>query len=416
MRVPALFAASLGALALVGTFGASAGALSGVSSAGARALGPAARAREDALSADELAQLERAVVRDYAVHVHELYARCAEGARTVRSEIERFLARPTAEALADARRAWLAARDVYGLSEALRFYGGPIDDARTGVETLLNAWPIDEAYVDGVAGRPDSGIIQDPVAFPHLDQTLLVLLNERGGEANVCIGWHAIEFLLWGQDLHEDGPGRRQHTDYVAGVGAHAERRALYLRLCADLLVQHLESLEAAWAPGVPNYRAAFETAPTRDSLRKVLAGVAILSGFEMAGERLAVAFETRDQEDEHSCFSDNTRADFVANQLGILAVWGGAGPRADAQRIGLRALAQARAGALAATLDAQLAASLAALRAIPEPFDRAVRAPDGEPAREAVHAALLALERQSETLATLALSLGFEIALQPGG
>jgi len=405
MRVPLSIAACCGALALVGA------PLSLARGSGGTQAGVERRS-----SAGELAQLERALVRDYAAHVHELYARCAAGARELQASIERFLAQPSPSALAAARRAWLDAREVYGLSEALRFYGGPIDDARSGVETLLNAWPIDEAYVDGVEGRPDAGIIQDPTGFPHLDQTLLVLLNERGGEANVCIGWHAIEFLLWGQDLDEHGPGQRPHTDYVAGAQAHAERRALYLRLCAELLVQHLALLEAAWAPNADNYRAAFEVAPTRESLRKVLAGVAILSGFEMAGERLAVAYETRDQEDEHSCFSDNTRADFVANQLGILAIWRGADPKRGKAHVGLRALAQARDPALAAALDEQLEQSLAALRAIPEPFDRSVRAPDGDPAREAVHAALLALERQSETLATLALSLGFEIALQPGG
>ncbi len=361
-------------------------------------------------------------MRDYAQHVHELYAQCGAHARTLLARIEAFLAEPTAASLESARQTWLAARDVYGLSEALRFYGGPIDDPQHGVETLLNAWPIDEAYIDGVAGRPEAGIIQDPAQFPHLDHTLLALLNERGGEANVSIGWHAIEFLLWGQDLDEHGPGTRPHTDYVAGADAHAARRALYLRVCAELLVQHLAQLEAAWAPAADNYRSAFELAPARQSLRKLLAGIAILSGFEMAGERLAVACETRDQEDEHSCFSDNTRADFIANQLGILAIWRGAASAADESavqrgpRIGLRALAEAREAALAAALDLQLEQSLAALRAIPAPFDRSVRAPDGDPAREAVLAALLALERQSESLATLALALGFEIALQPGG
>ena len=365
---------------------------------------------------DELAALERTVITGYAEHAHELYVRCESEAQLLLDEIDRLLEAPSAGTLARARERWLAARDVYGLTEALRFYNGPIDDPRTGVEILVNAWPIDEAYIDSVQGLPDSGIVNDPEGFPHLDHTLLGLLNERGGEANVSIGWHAVEFLLWGQDLDPDGPGSRAHTDYVEGVGAKAARRGLYLKLCAELLVQHLGQMRAAWAPHADNYRAAFCAAPPRESLRKIMAGIAILSGFEMAGERLAVAYETRDQEEEHSCFSDNTHADFAANQLGIMAIYRGEVASAGSAEGGLRALAQRIDPPLALELDLQLDATLRALRAIPVPFDRSVRADDSDPARIAVHEALLALERQSETLATLALGMGFEIALQPGG
>ncbi|MCB0972441.1 MAG: hypothetical protein KDA97_13125, partial [Acidimicrobiales bacterium] len=42
------------------------------------------------------------------------------------------------------------------------------------------------------------------------------------------------------------------------------------------------------------------------------------LSAGELAGERIAVAYETQDQEDEHSCFSDNTMADVIGNAAGI--------------------------------------------------------------------------------------------------
>jgi putative iron-regulated protein len=44
-------------------------------------------------------------------------------------------------------------------------------------------------------------------------------LHEADGvEANVATGYHAIEFLLWGQDLngHGVGAGNRPWTDYAA--------------------------------------------------------------------------------------------------------------------------------------------------------------------------------------------------------
>ena len=122
--------------------------------------------------------------------------------------IDAFVAEPTDENLAAAKEAWLAARDEYGPTEAFRFYGGPIDDEETGVEGLVNAWPLDEAYIDYVDGDPEAGIVNNPEDYPEITADVLVEANEQGGEANVSTGWHAIEFLLWGQDLSADGPGR----------------------------------------------------------------------------------------------------------------------------------------------------------------------------------------------------------------
>lgn len=359
-------------------------------------------------------ELLASVLGGYSAFARETYAACTEHARGLHDEIDRFLASPDEEGLQRARRAWLGGRRVFGRTEVLRFYGGPIDDAVVGVETFLNAWPLDEAYIDGVRGREDSGIINDPVRFPNLSTTLLTLLNERGGEANVSIGWHAIEFLLWGQDHDPSGPGNRSAEAFVDGATPHAARRREYLALCADLLVEHHAQVEEAWSGAPESYAAAFLSEPAL-GLRRALAGAIILSGFEMAGERLAVVYETGDQEDEHSCFSDNTHVDFLADQEGILAVWfgesrGGQGP-------GLLAIAERRSPEFAEVVSRRLLDTYDALGAIPVPFDQAVSLDTGETeGRKAVLRALICLEQQAEALSALALDLGFEIALSPGG
>jgi len=351
-------------------------------------------------------ELRAAVLAAYAAHAHRAYAEAEVAARELLEALRELERAPTAAALDAARRTWIAAREPYGETEALRFYGGPVDDPADGVESLMNAWPVDEAYI----AHPERGILFDEARHPRLDATLLTLWNQRGGEAHVSVGWHAIEFLLWGADTSLDGPGDRPYTDFVPGAAPQAERRARYAVLCGELLAAQLAGLRDAWAPGDGGYRAEFLGAPHDAGLRKMLAGITILSAFEMSGERLAVAYETRDQEEEHSCFSDNTHADLAADQRGILAVWRGEGGP------GLRALAVAVEPELAAEIDAALEASLAAVQAIPPPFDQAIQGDDDAPGRRAVLAALLALERQSELLATFALTLGFEIALHPGG
>ena len=79
---------------------------------------------------------------------------------------------------------------------------------------------------------------------------LIADLNEVGGsEANVASGYHAIEFLLWGQDLNgtNAGAGERPYTDYVVGEGCsngNCARRAEYLQAASSLLIQDLAWME----------------------------------------------------------------------------------------------------------------------------------------------------------------------------
>ena len=137
------------------------------------------------------------------------------------------MAAPSQATLDAARKSWLAAREFYGQTEAFRFYGGPID-GDNGPEGRMNGWPMDESYVDYVEGKPNAGFINNPKF--KLSKASLAKANEHGGEENISTGWHAIEFLLWGQDLSETGPGDRPFDDYVKGKGRNAERRAQYRR------------------------------------------------------------------------------------------------------------------------------------------------------------------------------------------
>ncbi len=190
---------------------------------------------------------EQDVVDAYAEGVYAMYSASLESAQAMDEAIDAFVADPTTETLDAAKQAWLTARDDYGPTEAFRFYGGPIDNEETGVEGLVNAWPLDEAYIDYVDGDPEAGIVNNTDEHPTIDADTLVAANEQGGEANVSTGWHAIEFLLWGQDLSADGPGARPVEDYT--TSPNADRRAAYLSTASDLLLEHLDGLVAAWAP-----------------------------------------------------------------------------------------------------------------------------------------------------------------------
>jgi len=347
-----------------------------------------------------------AVTAHYADMVHTSYRDTLDAALDLQRSLDAFVAQPSAKGLEQARKAWLAARDWYGQSEAFRFYGGPIDD-ENGPEGRLNAWPLDESYVDYVEGRPDSGVINDRKVA--IDRKTLAEMNERGGEENISAGWHAIEFLLWGQDLNDEGPGNRSYEDFVDGGRANADRRRQYLQVATELLVEDLRSLVDAWEPGADNYRRAFEQGG-EESLRKIIVGIGSLSRGELAGERMEVALNTQDQEDEHSCFSDNTHRDIVSNAVGIQNVWLGRYVRRDGSTMtgaSLRDLVAQRDAALAKQVTARIDKSVALTRAIQAPFDREISGGRDAPGPRRVQQAIDSLVQQSKDLVEAANAIG---------
>jgi putative iron-regulated protein len=348
-----------------------------------------------------------AVLSNYGDLVYNTYADSLQAAKAMREAIRAFLDHPSAETQQAAQKAWREAREYHGQSEAFRFYGGPIDDDQ-GPEVRINAWPMDESYVDAVQGRPDVGLVNNRLFVINRDN--VIAQNERGGEENIASGWHAIEFLLWGQDLSEAGPGNRSYADFVDGKGPNADRRRQYLNVITDLLVEDLTLLTREWRRGrKSNYRAEFDKGGL-ESLRKVFVGLGSLSRGELAGERMEVALASQDQEDEHSCFSDNTHRDVVNNALGIENVWLGRYRRVDGtvlQGPSVRDLVAAKDAALAERTSKQIAASVAAAGAIQAPFDREIIGGKDAPGRQRIQKTIDSLVQQSKDLVAAAAAIG---------
>ena len=347
------------------------------------------------------------VAAHYATLVHANYEDTLNSAKALQAAVKAFTDAPSPATQDAAKKAWLAAREFYGQTEAFRFYGGPIDNEK-GPEGQLNAWPMDESYVDYIDGKKSAGLVNNKKQ--PLSKKALAALNEKGGEENVATGWHAIEFMLWGQDLSETGPGQRSFEDFVDGKAPNADRRRQYLNVVTELLVDDLTGLVKAWAPGAKNnYRAKFEKGGN-ESLRKMFVAMGSLSRGELAGERLEVALASQDQEDEHSCFSDNTHRDAATNAKGIENVWLGRYVRADGSTLegpSLQALVKAKDAAVADKTTQQIAQSVQAAEAIPAPFDRAIVA--GSAGRPKVEATIKSLTEQSNHIVAAAAAVGIK-------
>ncbi|MBJ2285063.1 peptidase [Pseudomonas haemolytica] len=377
----------------------------------------------------------KAVVAHYADMVFAVYSDAESTAKTLQTAIDTFLANPNDDTLKAARTAWIAARVPYLQSEVFRFGNTIIDDW----EGQVNAWPLDEGLIDYVdksyehaLGNPGAtaNIIanneiqvgEDKIDVKEITPEKLASLNELGGsEANVATGYHAIEFLLWGQDLNGTGPGagNRPASDYMTGDGAtggHNERRRTYLRAVTQLLVSDLEEMVGNWKPNVEdNYRATLESEPATDGLRKMLFGMGSLSLGELAGERMKVSLEANSPEDEHDCFSDNTHNSQFYDAKGIRNVYLGEYTRVDGTKLTGASLSSLVAKA-DPTADAALKADLAATEAkIQVMVDRAndgehydqLIAAGNEKGNQIVRDAIAALVKQTGSIEAAAGKLG---------
>lgn len=320
-----------------------------------------------------------------------------------------FLAGPSEKSLAAARQAWCAAHRTYSLTETHRFYDGPIDQ----VEALVNSWPIDENYIDYVRDDPDAGIINAVSQFPVLTTNLIVSLNEKEGKKNVSAGFHAIEFLLWGQPPGAGGAGNRSWRDYADGA-KNAERRRAYLRLITGLLVENLQTVAAAWTAGdTRNYRAKFLAMDPDAALASILKGMGALSGPELSGERLTSAYETKEREEQQDCFSDNSCDDLIADAVGIQNAFLGRYTTSTGVEVagpGMFDLLARVDPVFAGKLKAQIETAVASTRNIPPPFDQAILGTNSSPGRIAIKQAITALQMQSDLIAGAARVLSIKL------
>ena len=329
------------------------------------------------------APTEQQVLDHYADLAHAKYQDSLATAFTLKAKVEQLVAEPTQANLGAARDAWRAARVPYQQTEAYRFGNAIVDDW----EGKVNAWPLDEGLIDYVApaygDESDenlfytANVIANPmlklggktVDASHIDKALLgETLHELDGvEANVATGYHAIEFLLWGQDLNGTGPGAGNRPasdfDFAHCTGGNCDRRVIYLRAALQLLIDDLAWMTHQWAKNGAARQAAYET-----GLAVILTGMGSLSYGELAGERMKLGVMLHDPEEEHDCFSDNTHWSHYHDALGIHNVYTGSYTRLDGSRLSgpsVSALVAAKDPAVDAALRKALNETLARMQAI---------------------------------------------------
>jgi putative iron-regulated protein len=381
-----------------------------------------------------------AVLTTYGDIAHAMYEDTLTTAKALQVAVTAFLADPTAAKLNAARTAWKAARVPYSQTEGYRFGNAIVDEW----EAKVNAWPLDEGLIDYVDASYGKASDENPlytlnviankqirigaraVNASVIDANLLRQLQEaQGVQANVATGYHAIEFLLWGQDLHGTGPGagERPASDYDLKACTHAncDRRAAYLKVAAQLLVEDLTEMTANWAKG-GKARAELAAKGPDGGLATILTGVGSLSYGELAGERMKLGLILHDPEEEQDCFSDNTHNEHYYDEFGMTEIWRARYTRVDGSIVegaSLRDYVMAKNADAAKRMDDRMNEALAKVKAIKEMGDSGRMAydqmigsnnPEGNKLVQDAIDALIAQTRADEgVVAALSLKISLE-------
>ena len=389
-----------------------------------------------ALAADDA----KSVLKTYGDIAQAMYEDALTTAESLDKAVDALIATPNDETLAAARTAWKAARVPYQQTEGFRF-GNPVVDEWEG---KVNSWPLDEGLIDyvdssygdssdanplytaNVIAHPSIRIGSKTVDTSKITPALLESLQEADDvEANVATGYHAIEFLLWGQDLHGTGPGagERPASDYDTKACTHGncDRRAAYLKAATTLLVTDLKEMAGDWAPG-GTAREDLAKKNDKAGLATILTGLGSLSYGELAGERMKLGLILHDPEEEQDCFSDNTHNSHYYDEVGMNEIWAGSYTRVDGSKVegaSLKAYTEANAKDKADTLTRQMAEAKARLEAIKMRADSGVEAYDqmigagNKEGNKLVSDAIDGLVAQTRAVEAVVAALGLSISVE---
>ena len=382
-----------------------------------------------------------AVVATYADVAEAIYSDSLVTAKALQKAVDAFIAAPSDETLKAAREAWKAARAPYQQSEGYRFGNAIVDDW----EGKVNAWPLDEGLIDyvetksygetsdenplyaaNVIANKKLRVGKDEIDATTINTEVLQSLQEAGGvESNVATGYHAIEFLLWGQDLNgtDAGAGERKASDFDTKncTNGNCDRRAQYLKAATDLLISDLEEIVAAWGKD-GDARKDVTGKSADDGLATILTGLGSLSYGELAGERIKLGLILHDPEEEHDCFSDNTHNSHYYDQMGMIAIYNGKYTASDGKVTegpSLAAYAAEKAPEEAKALDAAFDETAAAMKVMKDRADSGKEAYDqmiGEGNAEGnkiVQDVVYSLVAQARAIEAVVAKLGLKIELE---
>ena len=148
---------------------------------------------------------------------------CLMSLEQLQSSTTEFLSAPNSTNQKQAKRAWLQAHKAFLGSNLFSLV------SQNQLIFQIDAWPIQEGFLDSIPNYPQSGIINDLTVAIDTES-----LQEQHGitdSREVSLGFHALEFLIFGRTPENFG---------LSGDNIKLRRRAA-MKIILDLLISDID-------------------------------------------------------------------------------------------------------------------------------------------------------------------------------
>lgn len=359
--------------------------------------------------------VERAMA-NYADMAWESHFDAGADADALAQSVVDFTANPDAQSFNFIQVQWGVARESWGFMEGFNIPDGPLQESHR----YINASNLDRSYIDFVSNDLSAGLVNDVDGYPSLTKMLLVDLHQIEGNDKVTTGFHAIEFLLWGEDYDAESDGKRDWRNFLdngEGTAQNQDRRLAYLTFATELLVEDIKGARNEWREDEGEYRSQFLAMEQNEQVRLVLTGMYRL-GQDMENRRLELPLMQMDIHADDSTFSDLSNDDLYYGANALQGIYLG---RYDEDLIddqtpedgpGLHELVRSKATPIDERFRNELAELVAAMDVLRQgdPLEVAVLSDIGSAERTAADDALAKLRQVNMTLLEIATLFGFSL------
>ncbi|WP_157678127.1 imelysin family protein [Oleiphilus messinensis] len=202
------------------------------------------------------------LVPPFLTTAQEVHLQLREATAAMDTHIIELVTAPSAEKLEASRKAWQTAHSLLTAAKLFQYLpvkhpelysGSELDPESTGEDNTNEAstkhslWvqldqaPLLPGYLDSVQGYPLSGLVHSEMS---LTREALLAQHQFADTYYVAVGFHALEFLLWGES------GARPISDFLVPETAEVSpeaRRLRLIKIISSLAAEDTNRLCSIW-------------------------------------------------------------------------------------------------------------------------------------------------------------------------
>ncbi|WP_250656624.1 imelysin family protein [Alkalimarinus coralli] len=241
-------------------------------------------------------------------------------AEQLQRSIERFLSTPSQKGLTEAKQAWASAHQHYLATQLFRNINiqHPILDKSTtdpvqhSIFIRIDQTPLLPGYLDQIEGYPKTGYVFSSLP---IDRQTLNKEHQFADTAYVALGFHAIEFLLWGETNRPFTDFLALSTELKSGMTDNPDtfklRRSKLLALTTNLLVEDLKQLCNEWNIDGGYYATSLRKQLNSEQHSAISAAVEqSIANIQVEIAKIRQAKEEDKEIELHSAFANNNQLD----------------------------------------------------------------------------------------------------------